>query len=118
MTDGPIITLSASFDRDGNPAVVAANGPARDTEAQAREDLDFFPKSARMLVQTGINSQGRLYYQVRMVANVVRGGCVSKAAMARYRTVIRNAPSVVWSMAFVNGYATRDDFEFAMAVRS
>lgn len=115
MTDGPLISLSATFDRDGNPAVVAANGPVRFTEEEARNDLNYFPASTRMLVQSGFTPQGRLYYQVRMMANVMHGGGVSKAAMGRYRTVIRNAPSVVWEPAFVNGYATRDEFESAVS---
>jgi len=112
------ITFSATFTRDGTPDTVSAVGPERATEAEALADLDYFPKSARMSVHTGYTMLGRLYYQARMVAHVMYGGCVNKAAMERYRCVKRNAPESVWKRAAVRGYDTRDGFESAVWVLS
>jgi hypothetical protein len=114
----PMITFSATFTRDGKPDMVIAVGPKRATEAEALEDLDYFPKSARMFAHTGYTQLGQLYYQVRMVAVVMRGGCVSRAALDRYRCVKRNAPESAWECAAVRGYGTREGFESAVRVLS
>jgi len=114
----PLFTITATMDADGKPSSVFAFGPERATKAQAETDLDYFPASARMAVHTGITILGKLYYQVRMVATVTRGGCVVKSAMARYRCVKRNAPELVWASTFINSYDTRDAFESAVWVLS
>ena len=120
MNDGPKITLTATFGRDEQPSSVFAFGPERATKAAAEADLDYFPRMAGFLVHTGITPLGKLYYQIRMVANVMVAGHVNKSAMRRYRSVIRNAEclGLIWEQSFVNSYGSRDQFESAVWVRS